>query len=701
MQLLQPGHIGTLELKNRVIMPAMGIRGTVEADGDWGDRVIAYYTARAKGGVGMVIPEMVFSSKALEIAANECLDLTSDVHLKSVRRLTDSLEQFGSKLCIQLTAGFGRVMPPFILPEWWTDDLLPENLQLVSASINDSHYLPDKRKFDSRAMTTEEAAALAQSFGPAARRAREGGAACVELHGHEGYLLDQFMTGLWNRRDDHYGGSFDKRLNMAREAIAAIKRDAGEDFPVIYRFGLTHYLEGGREPEEGLEIARELEKIGVDALHIDAGCYETHWWPHPPQYQEPGCMVSLAEQVKRAVNIPVVAVGRLQYPDVAEKVLTDNKADFVAMGRGLLADPDLVNKVAAESADDIIPCIGCHEGCLWQMAEGKPTSCAVRPTTGHEIEWPLLPVQQQASLLVVGGGPAGIEAARAGAERGFDVTLWEASEQVGGNLWPAAKPDFKLDIDRYLKYLCKLLQDLPVTVELNKRGTAKDIAEFNADYVVLATGAAMQELPFASTQSTRVLNAIDLLSESEAVQGDRIVVMGGGLVGCETAVYLARQGKQVSLTTRRGKHQLGGDIVDRSNREMLIEMVKDAGIDIYEHAIPSRLDDGSVVLQTGVEETQSGSAEHAERDELVDMINQNAKDSAMATTAADEGTGEIVIAADSLVFAGRLLPRDSLVQELVDSQCTSQVLSAGDCVQVDSIMNAVWGGFTAVREIAA
>jgi len=701
VQLLQPGHIGTLELKNRVIMPAMGIRGTVEADGDWGDRVIAYYTARAKGGVGMVIPEMVFSSKALEIAANECLDLTSDVHLKSVRRLTDSLEQFGSKLCIQLTAGFGRVMPPFILPEWWTDDLLPENLQLVSASINDSHYLPDKRKFDSRAMTTEEAAALAQSFGPAARRAREGGAACVELHGHEGYLLDQFMTGLWNRRDDHYGGSFDKRLNMAREAIAAIKRDAGEDFPVIYRFGLTHYLEGGREPEEGLEIARELEKIGVDALHIDAGCYETHWWPHPPQYQEPGCMVSLAEQVKRAVNIPVVAVGRLQYPDVAEKVLTDNKADFVAMGRGLLADPDLVNKVAAESADDIIPCIGCHEGCLWQMAEGKPTSCAVRPTTGHEIEWPLLPVQQQASLLVVGGGPAGIEAARAGAERGFDVTLWEASEQVGGNLWPAAKPDFKLDIDRYLKYLCKLLQDLPVTVELNKRGTAKDIAEFNADYVVLATGAAMQELPFASTQSTRVLNAIDLLSESEAVQGDRIVVMGGGLVGCETAVYLARQGKQVSLTTRRGKHQLGGDIVDRSNREMLIEMVKDAGIDIYEHAIPSRLDDGSVVLQTGVEETQSGSAEHAERDELVDMINQNAKDSAMATTAADEGTGEIVIAADSLVFAGRLLPRDSLVQELVDSQCTSQVLSAGDCVQVDSIMNAVWGGFTAVREIAA
>jgi 2-enoate reductase len=649
----------------------------------------------------MLIPEMVFSSRAFELAASSCIDLTSDQHLKSVRRLADSIEQHGSKLCIQLTAGFGRVMPPYILPEWWTDDPLPDNLQLVSASINDSHYLPDKRKFDSRAMTTDEAAALAQSFGLAARRAREGGAVCVELHGHEGYLLDQFMTALWNRRDDHYGGSFDKRLNLAREAIAAIKRDAGEDFPVIYRFGLTHYLEGGREPEEGLEIARELEKMGVDALHIDAGCYETHWWPHPPQYQEPGCMVSLAEQVKKVVDIPVVAVGRLQYPDVAEQVLIDNKADFIAMGRGLLADPDLVNKIAADNADDIIPCIGCHEGCLWQMAEGKPTSCAVRPTTGHEIEWPMVPVQQSASLLVVGGGPAGIEAARAGAERGFDVTLWEAGEQVGGNLWPAAKPDFKLDIARYLKYLRKLLQDLPVTIVLNKRGTAKDIAGFNADYVVLATGAAMQELPFASTERTRVLSAIDLLNGTEAVQGERILVMGGGLVGCETAVYLARQGMQVTLTTRRGRHQLGGDIVDRSNREMLMEMVTDAGIEVYEHTVPSRLDDGSVMLQTGVEETKSGSAEHAERDELVDMINTNAKDSAMATTQADDAAGEITVAADSLVFAGRLLPRDSLVQELADSHCRSQVLTAGDCVQVDSIMNAVWGGFTVVREIAA
>ncbi|MDP6435675.1 MAG: FAD-dependent oxidoreductase [Gammaproteobacteria bacterium] len=699
---MEPGRIGAMELKNRVIMPAMGIRGTVEKDGDWGDRAIAYYTARAAGGVGLIMPEMVFTSRALELAASECIDLASDEHLKSVRRLADSLGQYGCKLSIQLTAGFGRVVPPYILPEWWTEDPLPEDLRPVSASVNENHYLPDKRKFDSRAITTEEAAAHAESFGHAARRAREGGAACVELHGHEGYFLDQFMTGLWNRRDDHYGGSFDKRLNFAREAIAAIKREAGEDFPVIYRFGLTHYLPGGREPEEGLQIARELEQMGVDALHVDAGCYETHWWPHPPQYQEPGCMVSLAEQVKAQVAIPVIAVGRLQYPDVAESVLTENKADFIAMGRGLLADPDLVKKVAAGKQADIIPCIGCHEGCLWQMAEGKPTSCAVRPTTGHEIEWPLLPVEQKMSLLVVGGGPAGIEAARAGVERGFDVTLWEASDQVGGNLWPAAKPDFKLDITRYLNYLRKLMQDLPITAVLNKRGVAQDIADFGADYVVLATGAEMEALPFESSATVKVLTAIDLLNGKETTQGENMLVMGGGLVGCETAVHLAGQGKQVILSTRRGKEKLGGDIVDRSNREMLIEMVKEAGIRVYDHSIPLRLEDGSIVLQTGIEVDAAGSGEHSERDELVDMINENSKDSAMAKTTADTVAGEVVIAADNFVFAGRLLPRDELLKELAGIIGSSdRILSAGDCVKVDSIMNAVWSSFTAVREIAA
>jgi 2-enoate reductase len=299
------------------------------------------------------------------------------------------------------------------------------------------------------------------------------------------------------------------------------------------------------------------------------------------------------------------------------------------------------------------------------MTEGKPTSCALRPTTGHELEWPMLPTAAKASLLVVGGGPAGLEAARAGVERGFDVTLWEAGDKTGGNLWPAAQPDFKLDIARYLTYLHHLEKQLPIDVVLNKRATAQDIIGFGADCVIVATGAEMEALPFKTTDTVKVLTAIDLLTGVATTEGDRVVVMGGGLVGCETAVHLARRGAQVTLTTRRSADKLGGDIVDRSNRQMLLQMITDANIRIFDNTVPLRTGNRAIV---------------AECDKK-----------------------EITIAADSLVFAGRLLPRGDLVTELTEyyEGHAGNVFSAGDCIKVGSIMNAVWDSFNAVRKIAA
>ncbi|MCP4713840.1 MAG: NADH:flavin oxidoreductase, partial [Deltaproteobacteria bacterium] len=351
--------------------------------------------------------EMVFVSDAVESIAKDLFNLYNEKHFQSLGLLAEALHAHGCRLSVQLTAGFGRVVPPYIVPE----DVKP-----VSASENTNFYVPDYAALNSRALTTDEAAALAAAFGPAAGRCRDAGADCVELHGHEGYLMDQFMTGLWNRRDDRYGGSKEKRLTFAREAIAAIRSEVGPDFPVIYRIGLTHNLEGGREEVEGLWIMSELEKMGVSALHVDAGCYETGWWPHPPQYQPPGCMTDIAQKVKQVVSVPVISVGRLQYPDVAEQVLAEGKADFIAIGRGLLAEPEWVNKVQCGRTADIMPCIGCHEGCLWQMIASEPTSCSLNPMTGHETEWQPVPLKKKRSLLVVGGGPAGIEAARVGAE---------------------------------------------------------------------------------------------------------------------------------------------------------------------------------------------------------------------------------------------------------------------------------------------
>jgi len=508
-----------------------------------------------------------------------------------------------------------------------------------------------------RAITTEEAAALAQSFGYAAMRCREGGADCVELHGHEGYLLDQFMTPLWNRRNDRYGGSREKRLTLAREAIEAIKRDAGEDFPVIYRFGITHHLEGGREEEEGLWIAQELEKMGVDALHVDAGCYETHWWPHPPQYFPPGCMVDLAEKVKRVTTLPVIAVGRLHYPEEAERAIAEGKADFIAIGRGLLSEPEWVNKVASGKTDELLPCFGCHEGCKWQMIAGEPTSCAINPACGHEIEWALTPLKEKRSLLVVGGGPAGIEAARVGAVRGFEVTLWEASDRLGGNLWPASKPDFKHDILEYIHYLKGLVKRLPMDVVLNKKASAEDVQNFGADYVILATGAQMEKIPFDNGASDRVLTVIQVLNGVEP-QGEKILVMGGGVIGCETALYLARQGKQVIISTRRDKSALAEDLYDHNNHSVLLLMIKAAEITVLSETIPVRVEnDGVVVDQSGAEKK---------------------------------------IPVDSLVFAGRMIPENYLSKSLKNM---STVFSVGDCVNPERIMEAVWTAFKTVREI--
>ena len=650
MKLLEPGRIGTLTIKNRIIMAAMGIRGTCDAGSEeyWGERVRAYYGARAAGGVGMITTEMVFVSRALEPCSEGLLSMADDRHVAAVRRLADRLHAHECRLSMQLTAGFGRVVPPFVVPD---------GVKPVSASENTNFYVPDYADLNSRALATEEAAALSRAFGYAAMRCREGGADCVELHGHEGYLLDQFMTPLWNRRDDRYGGSREKRLNLAREAIAAIKRDAGQDFPVIYRFGITHHLEGGREEEEGLWIARELENMGVDALHVDAGCYETHWWPHPPQYFPPGCMLDIAEKVKKVTSLPVIAVGRLHHPETAERARAEGKADFIAIGRGLLSEPDWVNKIADGKTDELIPCLGCHEGCKWQMIAGQPTSCAINPTCGHEIEWALTPLKEKKSLLIIGGGPAGIEAARVGAARGFDVTLWEASDRLGGNLWPAGKPDIKHDIMDYIKYLEGLVKRLPINLVLNKKATAEDVRNCGADYVVLATGAQMEKPPFDNGAGEKVLTVIQVLNGLEP-RGERVLIMGGGVIGCETALYLARRGKQVTISTRRDESALAEDLYDHNNHDVLLMMLKAADITVLANTIPVKMENDGVIV------TKNGA--------------------------------ETKIPVDSLVFSGRMIPNNALSTSLADM---NNVYSVGDCVTPDRIMEAVWTAFKTVREI--
>ena len=331
-------------------------------------------------------------------------------------------------------------------------------------------------------------------------------------------------------------------------------------------------------------IAQELEKMGVDALHVDAGCYETHWWPHPPQYFPPGCMVDISAKVKKVTSLPVIAVGRLQHPQAAEKALAEGKADFIAIGGGFSPSLTGSTKLRSGKTDELIPCLGCHEGCKWQMIAGEPTSCAINPSCGHEIDRALTPLKEKRSLLVVGGGPAGIEAARVGAARGFDVTLWEAADRIGGNLWPAAKPDFKYDIADYIKYLDGLVKRLPINLVLNKKATAEDVRNCGADYVILATGAQMEKPPFDNGAGKKVLTVIQVLNGVEP-RGERMLVMGGGVIGCETALYLARKGKQVTISTRRDKSALAEDLYDHNNHDVLIMMMEATDITVLSETL--------------------------------------------------------------------------------------------------------------------
>ena len=351
MKLFEPGKIGKLSLKNRIAMSPIDIGSLGKPDGRLSQQSIDFYIARAKGGTGLIITSIPFTPQI------------------ELNQLAEAVHDYGTKIAFQVWAGPGRAGGAGSIA----------GKEAVAPSALPCFRNPN---VIARALTTEEVEQLAQSFQFIAEMIRDAGIDAIDLSCHAGYLVDEFMTALWNKRSDKYGGDLEGRLRFPLEIIEAIKRGAGADFPIILRFGLTHYLEGGREVDEGLEIARRLEAAGVAALDITAGCYETFYWVGLPTTQPPGCNVILAEMAKKVVNIPVMAVGKLGYPELAERVLQEGKADFIILGRALFADPEWPNKVKEGRLEDVRPCIGDHEGCWNRPKSGKRKSCTVNPAAG-------------------------------------------------------------------------------------------------------------------------------------------------------------------------------------------------------------------------------------------------------------------------------------------------------------------------------
>ena len=571
-RIFEPVKIGNVEIKNRVAMAPMGIVGLTNPDGSPGQRAVDYYIERARGGVGLIISSVFKVENEIE-NLKPGVFLVSPEAMAPFAELSEAVHAFGSRIFVQLTAGLGRVTRPSRLVG-----------KPVSASPIPYYWQPD---IICRELETVEVEELVKRFGVAAKVLDRAGIDGIELHGHEGYLFDQFTTAIWNKRRDTYGGDLEGRLRLPIEVLNEIKRILGKDFPVQYRFGLKHYIKGlnsgalpgeeyteaGRDIEEGLEMAKMLEEAGFDALHVDAGCYDSHYWPHPPIYQAHGCMADMAAKVKEVVNIPVITVGRFTEPELVERIIEEGKADMVALGRGLLADPFWVQKVEQGLERKIRPCIGCLDGCLGRIFAGKPLSCAVNPSVGRETRYAIKRADEQKMVIIAGGGVAGLEAARTAALRGHLVTLYEKTDLLGGHLISGSIPMFKKDLRSLLSWYESEVSDLGVEIRTEYELTPEVIERKKADVLIIASGSRPTLPSLPGIDKEVVATAPEVLLGTKR-PGDRIVVVGGGLVGCETAIWLAQKGKKVTVIEMLKDLMTGSNSVPHVIKHMILDMLE-------------------------------------------------------------------------------------------------------------------------------
>jgi 2-enoate reductase len=659
VKLFEPIDIGKVQIKNRIAMAPMGIVGLLNPNGSPTQRAIDYYIERARGGVGLIITSLFKVEKEIDPSSHHG-PLISNEALPPLAELAESIHAFGSRIFVQLTAGFGRVAHPMIL----------RGKTPVSASSIPNYWQPSLM---CRELKTAEVEMLVKSFGIAARFLAFAGIDGIELHGHEGYLFDQFTTGLWNKRNDRYGGDLSGRLRFPIEVLNEIKQNVGKDFPVQYRFGLKHYIKGlnegvlpgephneaGRDIEEGLKMAKMLEAAGFDALHVDAGCYDSWYWAHPPIYQVHGCMAEMAAEAKKVVKIPVIAVGRLETPELAEEILASGKADIVALGRGLLTDAFWVKKVEEGRAKKIRPCIGCHDGCMGRIFLGRPISCAVNPAVGRERSYAIEKAERSKRVIIIGGGTAGLEAARTAAIRGHRVTLYEKKGVLGGWLNAGCIPSFKKDLLGLIQWYESEMEDLGVEVKLGVEASPGLLAEANADVLVVATGAQpiMPKIP--GIEKEFVATAPEVLLGTKKC-GERAIIIGGGLVGCETAAWLAQQKKKVTVVEMLEDLMLGRPPVAHMNRMMLLDMLRFHGVEILTNSRVSEVKDGAVLL-TG------GSQEKKER------------------------------IADTVIIAAGLEPDRDLYHALLGTRPKPYLI--GDAREARNIMGAVWDAYEVARAL--